>query len=140
MNGSSVLLRSYDSRKEPAIVPNCTIWQAGRATSATGLAFKAIKVGQSWFHDEGAGKYNPSPQILEEAAVNEWPGRDVGIFVSIGTGKRPGGTNNKQHEWWEGFVGSSVGNFRSEEHTSELQSHSDLVCRLLLEKKKKKRN
>src|SRR5260221_9838226 len=27
---------------------------------------------------------------------------------------------------------------RSEEHTSELQSHSDLVCRLLLEKKKKK--
>src|SRR5947207_15218419 len=28
--------------------------------------------------------------------------------------------------------------FRSEEHTSELQSHSDLVCRLLLEKKKKK--
>src|SRR5438034_2570144 len=28
---------------------------------------------------------------------------------------------------------------RSEEHTSELQSHSDLVCRLLLEKKKKKK-
>src|SRR5438132_6290343 len=30
------------------------------------------------------------------------------------------------------------GDKRSEEHTSELQSHSDLVCRLLLEKKKKK--
>src|SRR5436190_17191038 len=29
---------------------------------------------------------------------------------------------------------------RSEEHTSELQSHSDLVCRLLLEKKKKYTN
>src|SRR2546421_9388195 len=29
---------------------------------------------------------------------------------------------------------------RSEEHTSELQSRSDLVCRLLLEKKKKKHN
>src|SRR5438034_7117663 len=29
---------------------------------------------------------------------------------------------------------------RSEEHTSELQSHSDLVCRLLLEKKKKKKH
>src|SRR2546430_6152187 len=28
-------------------------------------------------------------------------------------------------------------NFRSEEHTSELQSQSNLVCRLLLEKKKK---
>src|SRR5260221_10329770 len=29
--------------------------------------------------------------------------------------------------------------YRSEERTSELQSHSDLVCRLLLEKKKKKK-
>src|SRR5438034_1807534 len=29
---------------------------------------------------------------------------------------------------------------RSEEHTSELQSHSDLVCRLLLEKKKTKKH
>src|SRR5436190_18212786 len=29
---------------------------------------------------------------------------------------------------------------RSEEHTSELQSHSDLVCRLLLEKKNKQHN
>src|SRR5436190_22079375 len=33
-----------------------------------------------------------------------------------------------------------AGDHRSEEHTSELQSHSDLVCRLLLEKKKKKQN
>src|SRR5438270_2478265 len=30
------------------------------------------------------------------------------------------------------------GTVRSEEHTSELQSQSNLVCRLLLEKKKKK--
>src|SRR5438477_7534720 len=29
---------------------------------------------------------------------------------------------------------------RSEEHTSELQSHVNLVCRLLLEKKKKNKN
>src|SRR5206468_8360519 len=32
--------------------------------------------------------------------------------------------------------GSAPGGRRSEEHTSELQSRSDLVCRLLLEKKK----
>src|SRR5207248_10465917 len=32
------------------------------------------------------------------------------------------------------------GESRSEEHTSELQSPYDLVCRLLLEKKKKKKN
>src|SRR5436190_16772920 len=35
---------------------------------------------------------------------------------------------------------SGGGKSRSEEHTSELQSHSDLVCRLLLEKKKQKTN
>src|SRR5437667_8389692 len=32
---------------------------------------------------------------------------------------------------------SAAVTFRSEEHTSELQSHHDLVCRLLLEKKKR---
>src|SRR5699024_11514386 len=35
-----------------------------------------------------------------------------------------------------GLVVVSVFNTRSEEHTSELQSRFDLVCRLLLEKKK----
>src|SRR2546427_6473004 len=38
-----------------------------------------------------------------------------------------------------GSLGSrAAANRRSEEHTSELQSQSNLVCRLLLEKKKKK--
>src|SRR5438034_5839044 len=37
-----------------------------------------------------------------------------------------------------GPSGSGKSTLRSEEHTSELQSHSDLVCRLLLEKKKNK--
>src|SRR2546430_3939670 len=35
---------------------------------------------------------------------------------------------------------SALGKNRSEEHTSELQSQSNLVCRLLLEKKKKNKN
>src|SRR5207302_7943791 len=34
--------------------------------------------------------------------------------------------------------GTAAGSLRSEEHTSELQSRENLVCRLLLEKKKKK--
>src|SRR5690606_40836540 len=38
-----------------------------------------------------------------------------------------------------GFVVLAVAGNRSEEHTSELQSRENLVCRLLLEKKKKKR-
>src|SRR5438034_11744616 len=43
---------------------------------------------------------------------------------------------------WRGMVQTKLRNLRSgrsEEHTSELQSHSDLVCRLLLEKKKYKK-
>src|SRR2546430_12717633 len=36
------------------------------------------------------------------------------------------------------LIGAVNGAARSEEHTSELQSQSNLVCRLLLEKKKKK--
>ncbi|KKY26369.1 putative patatin-like serine [Diplodia seriata] len=109
--GKAQLLRSYDSRAEPAPEFECTIWQAGRATSATGLAFKPIQIGQSVFIDEGAGKYNPSPQVLDEAVRNEWPGREVGVFVSIGTGKRPNGTGAQQHLWWEGFIGSGMGDF-----------------------------
>src|SRR5438034_2081784 len=53
---------------------------------------------------------------------------------------------NKDWENWKEIMASEPGPpptekvvTRSEEHTSELQSHSDLVCRLLLEKKKKKR-
>src|SRR2546430_8773199 len=38
-----------------------------------------------------------------------------------------------------GFEGDRAGS-RSEEHTSELQSQSNIVCRLLLEKKKKEYN
>src|SRR5436190_12909100 len=49
----------------------------------------------------------------------------------------PGGSRNRAGHF-HNIVGLPVAvlNARSEEHTSELQSHSDLVCRLLLEKKK----
>src|SRR2546428_12776174 len=45
------------------------------------------------------------------------------------------GTKIRDHMKVRGHKGK-----RSEEHTSELQSRSDLVCRLLLEKKKKKKD
>src|SRR5690606_41243920 len=37
-------------------------------------------------------------------------------------------------------IGESQGRIRSEEHTSELQSRENLVCRLLLEKKKPRKH
>src|SRR5688572_31116028 len=47
-----------------------------------------------------------------------------------------------ESDWNSGpvFLRGSFTWSRSEEHTSELQSQSNLVCRLLLEKKKKKKN
>src|SRR2546430_14866628 len=42
----------------------------------------------------------------------------------------------KKALFWAGQTGGDLAQ-RSEEHTSELQSQSNLVCRLLLEKKKK---
>src|SRR5256886_9448742 len=40
------------------------------------------------------------------------------------------------HTTWQAWVKAAHRSHRSEEHTSELQSQSNLVCRLLLEKKK----
>src|SRR5690349_24006851 len=54
------------------------------------------------------------------------PGQRRAVGVRAGRGGGP-------------FTGSGPGTAsRSEEHTSELQSRRDLVCRLLLEKKKRK--
>src|SRR5260221_5130783 len=50
------------------------------------------------------------------------------LFRSLARAQQQHVAGRQRHEF--GHVG------RSEEHTSELQSHSDLVCRLLLEKKK----
>src|SRR5437667_3488611 len=62
------------------------------------------------------------------------------LFRSSGDGRR--GTALRPHDQssrgdgrWLG-AGAQPSPVRSEEHTSELQSHHDLVCRLLLEKKK----
>src|SRR5438034_5815848 len=90
-----------------------------------------------------------------EPARHEGPGK-VSVVTSSSSGGNEFGQKEIQNLWGKGpiFVGAyqSIAWFyaattgqiaikygikgRSEEHTSELQSHSDLVCRLLLEKKK----
>src|SRR5688572_31060908 len=45
-----------------------------------------------------------------------------------------------EHDSTIGQQRDPVGDVRSEEHTSELQSQSNLVCRLLLEKKKRQQD
>src|SRR3712207_8645934 len=63
--------------------------------------------------DGEAGARRPAPHLADLAAVRERHRR---------RGRRPTGVEDRD---------------RSEEHTSELQSRQYLVCRLLLEKKKK---
>src|SRR3712207_7837961 len=62
------------------------------------------------------------------------PGREpAAVHGEVGPGEegRAHGVGEQQ---------ARLGDVRSEEHTSELQSRQYLVCRLLLEKKKKKHN
>src|SRR2546426_4445367 len=60
--------------------------------------------------------------------------------ASVHHARRPGRTGHEHGGGPPGFHthAERVGRPRSEEHTSELQSPCNLVCRLLLEKKKKK--
>src|SRR2546427_2352333 len=61
------------------------------------------------------------------------------LFRSVGTVEdRPGIPPSPQH--LVNLIHQMREDRRSEEHTSELQSQSNLVCRLLLEKKKKKKD
>src|SRR5256712_5601267 len=58
--------------------------------------------------------------------------RDTGGASKVGSTSSPNSSQNRT------YLAQAFASFRSEEHTSELQSRSDLVCRLLLEKKKTK--
>src|SRR2546422_8566332 len=69
---------------------------------------------------------------------SEHPGVDVISFTgSTETGAIIGATCGRMHKRLSLVHPAAGGADRSEEHTSELQSRLHLVCRLLLEKKKK---
>src|SRR3989440_2056906 len=73
---------------------------------------------------------NPVWQSLSEAERAQWrKWLDVSAFYDPKT--------QQVINLAENYLGVAARIARSEEHTSELQSRSDLVCRLLLEKKKK---
>src|SRR5207248_10215041 len=71
----------------------------------------------------------------EDKAPSQLGGILVAAAGTSGTANRDAAIAERRHV--EGGVAHPGGDQRSEEHTSELQSPYDLVCRLLLEKKKK---
>src|SRR2546427_225138 len=83
-------------------------------------------------HEGGPGVRPPGRRFFVKALVPRRRAEEVHLLargayaVADDVGKEPAEPG-------------AAGEDRSEEHTSELQSQSNLVCRLLLEKKKKKR-
>src|SRR5438270_6805217 len=74
----------------------------------------------------------PSPRCLYQrchsrAASSQGPRNQADVMQAA--------TGNRAKRWWASEVNCRQSDWRSEEHTSELQSQSNLVCRLLLEKK-----
>src|SRR5260370_12178553 len=71
----------------------------------------------------------PYTTLFRSRSANRAPSRDAALARDRPRtpAPRPPSPRNRSH---------TPGRARSEEHTSELQSHLNLVCRLLLEKKK----
>src|SRR5690606_41654713 len=79
---------------------------------------------------------------VEPAIVSTWScdrGRlsSLGNLGQLDAGRRPSAQGRRRARTAEPPIVTATGAARSEEHTSELQSRENLVCRLLLEKKKK---
>src|SRR2546425_3299201 len=83
-----------------------------------------------WFPPVGAGE--GAPLVAEEFGLEELLRDRCTVHLDEGTVAATGYGMDRARD--------QIFSHRSEEHTSELQSLAYLVCRLLLEKKKKKNN
>src|SRR3712207_7231472 len=84
----------------------------------------------------------PYTTLFRSAEIPDQRIAERGIDFALGTCHHRGGSEHGEHEQHphnglEQTTHSGVLLLRSEEHTSELQSRQYLVCRLLLEKKKR---
>src|SRR5438132_8513625 len=124
-------------------------WSSGASISPPRFSMWMQSLGNSalwvsWYAESGnilsTAALPPNFCSALARTLSHWPWapfprkRPIGRFIgwSVDTQSTP-------HTWifFSNSHGTRSGCARSEEHTSELQSHSDLVCRLLLEKKKK---
>jgi len=78
------LFRTYKAPEFQS--PNCTIWEAARATAATPTFFDPIVINGEPFVDGGMGRNNPIQQVLQEAQLI-FPDQYIACVISIGTGQ-----------------------------------------------------
>src|SRR5687768_8234223 len=100
-----------------------------------------VKVGGDYYLVNSTFSYFPGLPVFHSKDLKNW--KQVGNVIS-----RPSQMNFMGHRMTRGLFAPAIDyhnglfyvtcTLRSEEHTSELQSRLHLVCRLLLEKKKKK--
>src|SRR5882762_5758335 len=106
----------------------------GAADAKRGKVFTRIIKELTVAARAGGGDPDMNPRlrtIIQDAKQNNMPADNIKRAIRRGTGEEPGVSYEEAQ--YEGYGPGG----RSEEHTSELQSHLNLVCRLLLEKKKK---
>src|SRR5438034_646310 len=106
----------------------------------TNRIFQQLASALSYAHEKGIIHRDLKPVNVLMDLTNRPILSDFGIAKALESSNgltRPGaGVGTPEYMSPEQCKGEPIDR-RSEEHTSELQSHSDLVCRLLLEKKKK---
>src|SRR3989475_8283408 len=129
-------LRDELERRVLAIVPDAVInaWQGERAPHVSNVSIPGTDSEALLMHLDLAGIACSSGSACSTGAIE--PSH---VLTAMGVPRELGiaalrfsfGKDNTAED-----VDAVVGALRSEEHTSELQSQSNLVCRLLLEKKK----
>jgi len=78
------LFRTYRASKYQS--PNCTIWEAARATAAAPTFFERIVIDEEPFIDGGMGRNNLINQVLEDSELM-FPDRNIACIVSLGMGQ-----------------------------------------------------
>src|SRR5690606_41250279 len=101
-----------------------------RSPSRTSAPFPDTTLFRSGAELVGRAVYHDSCSALRECKIKDEPR----VLLSHVGGLEI--VEMRDQETCCGFGGTFAVKFRSEEHTSELQSRENLVCRLLLEKKK----
>src|SRR2546430_9087013 len=141
-NGIDIMLAEHDAyTPTPAVSHAIVSYNRGRTMSG-GLADGIVVTPSHNPPDNGGFKYNPPNGGPADSGVTSWIEARANELLERGLEgvkripyeKALRAATTHRHDYLNAYV-RDLGDVRSEEHTSELQSQSNLVCRLLLEKK-----